>query len=601
MANVSLTTLEELGWKPYWDHLGQHPIKEGDILKISPSETINIFWVCVPTQESDGKWYGNAIYMYEPIPSLVGGVYRTEDIKVDTLLFGGEGEKTLNGKVEEFAMWSRDIGQAGLQNYHLNSTGMIGDSDADRYSSISSAKNDELKYYYKFDNSNILMMNYSGEGASAIKSSAFNNAGGKHGNASILEDGDNMLIESMNFAEDFTLNFRFYLEKNEDFLLIENKEALAIRYDGNNRVFNILFCPYIGNEKSYNFEVPDLKVHTWYDFGIRYSNGRIYTVINGIEGESFNPSSTVGGYKRTSLDCSNVSKLTVFSGSGVGLIEGDSYYSYDGGLDTFKSATGDIESEKMADDMHYGKFNSTFGGGKNAMSLLYDKKNAVMAGMSLNVGEVNGSTSYTDEVAGKISLSMRGRPGVVYQSKVVKWEFSEEQTSDGMSVRVSSDNSSAVWIRNSDRNGSKIPNLIVPGMPILMKIAIKDTIVDQVNVFPKISIFPGTRIKVIKKEMTPPENENEIASLMSNGLIRQGKTDSHSSSVWAESGEITTLYQKASGKTFGVANNPRNLRVAMQVHETHVDMVNAHSINSSSAHFRIPSEGSFIAKRLKNW
>jgi len=73
MANVSLTTLEDLGWKPYWDYMGRYPVEEGDLIRMVPSEIIRLYWVCVPVQESDGKWYGNAIYMYDPVPSLVGG------------------------------------------------------------------------------------------------------------------------------------------------------------------------------------------------------------------------------------------------------------------------------------------------------------------------------------------------------------------------------------------------------------------------------------------------------------------------------------------------------------------------------------------------
>ena len=428
MANISLTTLEDLGWKPYWDNAGHHPVKEGDLLKIVPSETIQIFWIANPVQEDDGKWYANAIYMYEPFPTLVGGVYRIDDILVDSTLFGADGRLSLVGKVEEFAFWKRDIGQASVYSYQSNMTGMIGGDVGDKYSSISDAEDDGLKYYYRFDDSNLLVQNFSGTGASIVKSKVLSVGGGKHANSNEIEPSQYMKIEGMNFAEEFTFNVRFYLNEDTDFVLFENPEAIKIEYDASNRVFMLDFKPYIGDEKRYNIEFPEMKVHEWYDFAARYSDGKLYIAINGEEIESFSPSSTIGGYKRTVADFRNISKATVFSGSGLGLIypfyTGSSYFT----LASAQSPTGDNESVKMIQDIYHDNFTSRFDGGKNAMALLYDKESEVMAGLSINVSETaTPNITDIDTVSGKIEISFGAQPRLTIYRYYPYWKISEEE------------------------------------------------------------------------------------------------------------------------------------------------------------------------------
>jgi len=179
MAGNSLTTLEDLGWLPYWDKEGHDPVQPGDEFGLLPSEEITIYWIAKPVQEEDGNWYANRIFLYEPLPTVVGGLYRTEIIRTDSTICGEDDSQTLQGKIEEFCFWEQDIGLAGMQNYQMNLTGMIGPDIGDKYTSIATAEADGLRYYYQFNTENILTQNFTGEGSVCIKTKAMETGSGK--------------------------------------------------------------------------------------------------------------------------------------------------------------------------------------------------------------------------------------------------------------------------------------------------------------------------------------------------------------------------------------------------------------------------------------
>jgi hypothetical protein len=594
MTNVSLTTLEDLGWKPYWDYRGHHPVEEGDLIRMTPSETIRLYWIANPVQEEDGKWYGNAIYMYEPIPSLVGGVYKISDILIDTILFGGEEEDSLQGKVEEFAFWKKDIGIDAIQDYQTNKTGMIGGDAGDKYDSILSAQNDGLKYYYSFENTSILLPNFSEEStAPLLKSKSMPVSGGKHKNSSSLNDGF-MTIERMNFEEEFTINTRFYLDIEEDFLLIQNSEALRIHYDASNRVFQISFSPYIGNKKLFQLEYPAFRVHFWYDFAISYKDGMLSTVINGVEIEQFHPSSTIGGCQRTSVDFTNIEKATVFSGSGVGLGHSRFWgrWGHNYGLAYFVPTTTDSESSAMMSKMASGQFNSSFEGKANAMALIYDKENSKLAGMSLNISETaSPSVTITDAVENTILINLPTRANVYLSNRNCTWTFAEEPGVDQFTV-TEAENEIYSQSMSSIHNGSSIPNLLVPGMPILLELKVKDIIVEQENVFPKLTIFPGTRVKIVKKEMIPPHLTDAVSELVHTNTLPIGD----SVSISGDPDEIIVAINKDTGRAYG-AKNKAGWNMGIGLQGTNSVIYNLYISSQGSS----PSTALFEFKRLKNW
>lgn len=523
---ASLVTLEDLGWIPCWDRDGRYPIKDTESLKIVPTETIEIFWVCRPKQESDGKWYGNAIIMYEPFPSLIGGTYQVNDILVDATLCGKEESPSMTGKIEEFAYWAKDIGFSGLQNYHINLTGMIGGDDGDRYGSISAAKNGGLKYYYSFSNSSVLIKNFSGDGAPSIKSTSMEISSGKHANSTVLKRDSYIKLEAMNLNDEFTMNFRFLLDKNEDFVLFDNPEALTISYDASNGVFKIDFIPYIGNKKSYFLEVPNMKVHTWYDMGILFSGGKLTLVINGEELESFSPSVNIGGTKKTSLDMTNFSKISIDAGSGLGIIP----YGYTStytkpGLSNLRVPTKDGETYNLAKDIYYSNFDYTVNGGKNAMDLLLDKTSQRVAGLSVNTFYRHYSPTIEEKDAittdSKISFVAGGNTSSGLTG--IRWSIEEENSSISIFARLTlysegyQAKEAAYGYSSNATNLSILPNTLTPEQEIRMTLKVTDLIIEQSNIFPKLFIFPGTRVKVLKREMISPTKENEFRDLVSLG------------------------------------------------------------------------------------
>ena len=115
---------------------------------------------------------------------------------------------------------------------------------------------------------------------------------------------------------------------------------------------------------------------------------------------------------------------------------------------------------------------------------------------------------------------------------------------------------------------------------------------EQEGVFPKLSIFPGTRIKVVKKEMTPPERENEISELIMAGNGRAGGKRVYSN----DPSEIIIATNKNTGRTY--ASMTRSSRPSDL--ELHGDGV-LYWGGIDYGYFTGNTPVNFIFKRLKNW
>ena len=510
MAGNSLTTLEDLGWLPYWDKEGHDPVQPGDEFGLLPSEEITIYWIAKPVQEEDGNWYANRIFLYEPLPTVVGGLYRTEIIRTDSTICGEDDSQTLQGKIEEFCFWEQDIGLAGMQNYQMNLTGMIGPDIGDKYTSIATAEADGLRYYYQFNTENILTQNFTGEGSVCIKTKAMETGSGKIADASILVPSSQITFEKMHFSEEFSMSIRYYLEKHEDFVLFNNPSALKISYDASNLVYRIDFRPYIGDEKIYYLEAPRTKVHEWYDMGVRYSDGVLYLSINGQSLEEFRPITTIGGAIRTVLDGRNIENFTIKAGSGAGIYyptHQSSHYLYD-----TVSSHDDHESLDIPQAIHLNNFAFEFGGRENMMALLLDKENDIGAGMSIRTDYSLPDISVVDSVSDTRKISF---PVYTYASsrRMLKWEIEEDLLADTIHTRGLNHTISSYSTDRPYTSFSLIPNVLTPGQPIELVMKVKGILVEQPPLFPKVSISPGTRIKVTKIKMTPSISENYVPDM----------------------------------------------------------------------------------------
>ena len=520
--NFSITTLEELGWIPCWDKDGRYPISQDDTIKIEPASKIKIYLKNRPIQEADGFWYGNKITMYEPFPTIVGGVYEKEKILTDSTICGGENQDSLIGKIEEFAFWDRDVGVAGIYNYQENMVKMISSEVGSMYASVSEASADSLKYYYNFSQASILTKNFSNEGSQVIKTSLFNISSGKHSNASVVSNENYAKIESMNFAEEFTLSTRIYLEEMEDFVLFDNPASLKITFNATNKVFKVSVVPYIGVISEFDIEVPDLKVHSWYDIGILFGNSSLKFIKNGEEIESFVVKYTIGGASRLSLSHKNIESVHVVAGSGTGVVHRSyaqfSYRSWG----HCRAYNNDSETERMITAISGNAASYLLDGGENVSKLLIDKDENSIAGASIATAYSLKSYIEDDSVSKKGTISLFSK-GLQIINESAPGAVTEIKELDNNKVEIRTKPSTFHWDVYYHHNNkdprlcsiSIIPTTLHPLTHAYMEINTKGSLIKQGDVFPKMLIFPTTRLKVEKIRVDPPyalvEKEKAVA------------------------------------------------------------------------------------------
>ena len=146
------------------------------------------------------------------------------------------------------------------------------------------------------------------------------------------------------------------------------------------------------------------------------------------------------------------------------------------------------------------------------MNLIMDKKSGKTAGLSTNTGDIKLSHSITDTIADDRMISFVSLGAYYHSRYAVKWKIEDIQ--DENKIRIKGYEAyqhyfTTHYVGIQDGNMSSIPNLIIPGAPITLSLKVAGTLSEQENAFPKLTIFPGTRIKVIKKRMTPPSLSKE--------------------------------------------------------------------------------------------
>jgi len=488
-------TLEDVRWKAYWDLQGHHEIKPGDTFPVTPSGSTTIFYRCNPLQEEDGKWYSNALYFYEMAPSLIAGVYKKDRIYSTASIMGSEDANSfLDGKVEEIAFWGKSIGIAGLVNYQTNSTGMIGPDVGDIYADEAAALADNLYYYFSFDEPNLVAQNFTDNSAISVKMSQLAIGSGKFKNATVLDaEGDYISVSDAMSENELTMNIRFYMESNKDFVVYDNPEIMKIVYDEVTSTFIFTMYPYIGEVRTFNVEFPNLKVHHWYDFGVLYENGRIIVVIDGDTIETNVVNLTLGGVESIKLHHANVESVAL-----AGMT---------GGLDWIfqPSECTDPDPQSQILGRSYGspKTQTISHGGARAMDMLLDRVNGGQA-MFNPVGGLTITDTILDEISDLRQVTYQSRQaiskyytGSIYYYGTHNFVFSELPGGEFSIYTnwVTGGNSSTDYIRVWVNN--KIP----AGGMVRATITFKDVLVDDEPVFPMVTLFPGTQMKVVKHSL----------------------------------------------------------------------------------------------------
>lgn len=311
---MATTTLEDLGWKPYWDREGKYPIAQDENFNISPGETKSIFYHCNAVQEEDGKFYGNAFWILGDFPGVMGGIYTSTPQQVDATLVG-EG---FIGRIEEFALWDRPLDDGEITNYHTNLTGMIGDTVGDKYPTIDDAREDGLTDYYQYGDSAVLQR-FEGTQSLSLKNRPLDVTAGKNSNANIVEVADYISLQSLITDSSFTINIRFQIEENGDFTLFDIPETMKVDFDETNSLFRISVYPPTGDAVTVNIEAVNLPNYKWHDLCLSYDGETIKSYLTGVLLESNSYSDGFMPKAAMKLDMTNIEWCSILSARGFGM------------------------------------------------------------------------------------------------------------------------------------------------------------------------------------------------------------------------------------------------------------------------------------------
>ena len=542
---VQKTSLEEIGWKPYWDASGRHPVMPGDSFDVKPNGVLEICYMNTPIQDENGKWYTEDAYLYDPFPGLIAGMYNKERLYTACIV-GGDGSpiNSISGKIEEIAMWGKSIGEAGMVNYQQNLTGMIGSGIGDKYLDIQAAKDDMLYQYYKFDTLNPTLKNYDdGEGVS-IKNGDFVIGTGKYSNAVSFADNDSFIgIEKARMESDFSMNIRFYIEELKDFVLFSNKNFIEVTFDEVIGKFKITTYPYIGDAKIFYSEIVNMKVHHWYDFGIDYDAGQMSIFVDGVKIDSESINIGIGGVEKITLDMSNVASITVDN------LHNGATTTFAGNYNPGISYDSDPSSKNLVNSTRNNTIIFTITtGAKNAMNLIHDRVN----NQSAFVNRGQASHTVVDAIADfrRLSTSYNDQINIEYyvrQYNVITSTFEEKEND----IFTLSYRSSEYHYRPSvysiySSSPTIFKNKLLGNQVIRLRITFKDELTSNKQSFPMLTTFPGTRMKIVRRELVPDEVEWVKWLKDNNRWGRYWKNASNTSSSY-----LTTYpaFYNTSGKT----------------------------------------------------
>jgi len=501
---VKPSTLEDLGWIACWDAEGKNPIKEGDTFKVTPGGTVDICYTCRPKQHENGKWYSNRLFIHKPVPGVIGGVYKKERI-TNTSFVCGDGTSTgaIDGRVEEISYWGKSLGEAGLIDYQVNKTSMIGTSEESMYETVQDAIDDKLYFYYNFSDSAQVIKNFTNDGGIALKSGFLEVGAGKNTNSTVMHGRDeNIRIEQHHSEPDISINIRFFLEKYKDFVLYSNNNTFDIRFDASNETFHIKCFPYVGNSITYAVEVINIGVHKWHDFGIDYSDGVLSIIIDGEKVKEYKPNIALGGVESLILDLSNVEAIELY-----GIYDGLKLYPNNTSASSVMGVSSDPETNLEGATCETLYFNS---GAKNAFNLLFDRSERRAALITWAAHDYTPDVNVIDPVTDRIGLDVleNGNGELVRCSNAKKywnfrWEIAEE--SDGkFSIRNTGYVSGGTYPFECHKYARTYwHNFLYAGLTIRIRVRFKNQLTSEEPVFPMVTLFPGSKVKVDEVEMDP--------------------------------------------------------------------------------------------------
>ncbi len=488
MTTRKNVSLRELGWNLSYDIDGKYPLIEHEHVPISPNEVITLYLRNRPVQEEDGIFYGTAVESSVKFPLFFFNMCRKKDKLNIFYLFGTEDVfyPSLKGKIESFSLWGKALEDTSLIEYHTNTMKMIGNGAEYNYQTEQEAIDDDLKMHYEFSQASTIVPNFDG-GINAVKNRMFDIVGGQTVSASGLTQREDLVfIELANFYSDFTMNFRFYVEEMDDFTLFHSKDIGFIRYDVTTGTFEAELFPHIGNARTSHIQHENLKVHTWYDFAIKYDRGEITSVLKGEVLEKENLGLDVGGVYSILADTSNFSSIAV-----------DSTY-------TFKSSWHEREKypETFAGEEQPSS-DFTFSHGRDEFYTMTIGKNRDLTPaivLASNIREYNIATidALNDDYKYNIYISGANTPTRV--NFIV-----EKFGGDGLRFQVARINSySYVYTGNNNRAWT---SALVPQGYVKITLTVKDILESNDPVFPVVFLLPGLPISIHKVKM---DEDNKI-------------------------------------------------------------------------------------------
>lgn len=475
---MATTTLEELGWKPYWDSEGKYPVTQGENFNISPGETKSIFYHCNPEQEEDGLFYGNAFWILGDFPGVMGGIYSSELQKVDASIVADG----FRGRVEEFALWDRPLNDGEIGNYHTNLTGMIGSTIGDKYDTLVDARTDGLTDYYQYGDTAVLQR-FDGTQSLSLKNRSLPVGAGKNSNATIIEESDSIVVQSLVTASKFSLNIRFFIEENGDFVLVDIPETIKIEFIETNSLFRMTLFPPVGEAVIVDVEAVNLPNFKWHDFCVTYDGSTIKSYLTGELLESNSYSLGFMPKEAMSLDMTNIEWCSIRAARGLGIHIG-----------------GSMPSRAIVNESaHKTYYTRPLLNQKQNLNLFIDRRKGVRAA----------STFMKDRTSNPITVDSVSSEGSFYLDRFTyNFEGSTYYYRDAeYNFSLSSGGIEVAGVSTSTRSTSRFlpgpQNFFFPGMPIELIIKADPSFTEDFKGVPMVTLPYGCKILVEKTRIIP--------------------------------------------------------------------------------------------------
>ena len=312
MVETRNMSLEDAGWRFCYDEGGKYPLSNYVQTPLVPGETIELYFRAKITQEADGSFYGNSVAVGKAFPYFFFNMMERIKLYNTMFLFGREEDAypSMKGRAESFSIWDKVQDDAFVSSYIVDNPELIGG----KYADVQAAKDDGLVYHYLFDNASMVVQPFDGGTVTGMKTSSFDIVQGKTSNASEMTSGygDSIFVEGVPFTRSFTMNFRFYLESMDDFVLFHSNNIGEIVFDAGTETFSINLIPTIGYPKSAQIQVGEqMKLHHWYDFTITYGQGVLRSYMDGVFLEENVMNVEIGGVEKYKRNTSNFESITI--------------------------------------------------------------------------------------------------------------------------------------------------------------------------------------------------------------------------------------------------------------------------------------------------